>query len=222
MPEAPPSHCLTENCEGCKQCEALTSWWSHFKSTVDDITLRSNIHKCTTNKNKDGSQNKLHSFVGCLDNIWGKYKAHFPRPLFTKTDVDDKTGHINMKKGEPWINSVTYVVTYLFHCNIDVTSLCSGTAVKGVLLYITNYVTKPTLKTHVIFESVKSMFQKNTEMLAGLESHQQKAQKLITKIVNSLTAKLEMGTPMICMYLLDHYTSHMLTPFYWQSFVSNA
>ncbi|KAF8228609.1 hypothetical protein L208DRAFT_1290466 [Tricholoma matsutake] len=62
-------------------------------------------------------------------------------------------------------------------------------------------------------------------MLAGPKSHQQKARKLITKIVNSLTAKLEMGTPMICIYLLgllDHYTSHMFTPFYWQSFVSNA
>ena len=75
-----------------------------------------------------------------------------------------------MKKGEPSINTVTYVITYLFHCNIDVTSLCLGTAIKGVLLYITNYVTKLTLKTHVIFETVKSIFQKNTEMLAGVES----------------------------------------------------
>ena len=25
MPETPPSHCLAKNCEGCKQCEALTS-----------------------------------------------------------------------------------------------------------------------------------------------------------------------------------------------------
>ncbi|KAF8229179.1 hypothetical protein L208DRAFT_1222691, partial [Tricholoma matsutake] len=47
----------------------------------------------------------------------------------------------------------------------------------------------------------------------------------ITKIVNSLSAKMEMGAPMICMYLLgfpDHYTSHIFVPFYWQSFVSNA
>jgi len=43
--------------------------------------------------------------------------------------------------------------------------------------------------------------------------------------VNSLTAKLDMGAPMICMYLLgllDHYTGHKFIPFYWQSFVSNA
>jgi hypothetical protein len=40
-----------------------------------------------------------------------------------------------MKKGEPWINTITYVVTYLFRCNIDITSLHSGMAIKGVLLY---------------------------------------------------------------------------------------
>ncbi|KAF8231181.1 hypothetical protein L208DRAFT_1071632, partial [Tricholoma matsutake] len=160
MPEPPPCACPTQKCKGCKQCRALVSWWSRFRATVDDILLRSNIHKCTTNKNKDGSLNKLHPFVGCLDNIWGKCKARFPRPLFAKTEVDNETGHINMKKGEPWINTITYVVTYLFRCNIDITSLRSGTAIKGVLLYVTNYVTKPTLKTHVIVETVKSMFQK--------------------------------------------------------------
>ncbi|KAF8223233.1 hypothetical protein L208DRAFT_1032835, partial [Tricholoma matsutake] len=43
----------------------------------------------------------------------------------------------------------------------------------------------------------------------------------ITKIVNSLSAKIEMGAPMICIYLLglpDHYTSHIFAPFYWQAF----
>ena len=225
MPEPPPCSCLTEECKGCKQCGTLMLWWLQFKATVDDILLRSNIHKCTTNRNKDGSLNKLRPFVGCLDNIWGRCKARFPRQLFATTEVDNDTGHINMKKGEPWINTVTYVVTYLFRCNIDITSLRSGTAIKGVLLYVTNYVTKPTLKTHVIFETVRSMFQKNTEMLTGTESHQQKACKLITKIVNSLSAKIEMGAPMICMYLLglpDHYTSHIFAPLYWQAFVSNA
>ncbi|KAF8229081.1 hypothetical protein L208DRAFT_1288356 [Tricholoma matsutake] len=47
----------------------------------------------------------------------------------------------------------------------------------------------------------------------------------MTKIVNSLSAKMEIGAPMICMYLLgnvDHYTSHKFVPFHWQSFVTNA
>ncbi|KAF8240184.1 hypothetical protein L208DRAFT_1220679, partial [Tricholoma matsutake] len=40
-----------------------------------------------------------------------------------------------------------------------------------------------------------------------------------------LSAKTEMGSPMICLYLLgnpDHYTNHTFVPFYWQSFVSKA
>ncbi|KDQ26091.1 hypothetical protein PLEOSDRAFT_1045866, partial [Pleurotus ostreatus PC15] len=38
-------------------------------------------------------------------------------------------------------------------------------------------------------------------------------------------AKLEMGSPMICMYLLghkDHYTSHTFKVFYWTAYVSEA
>ena len=44
----------------------------------------------------------------------------------------------------------------------------------------------------------------------------------MTKIVNSLSAKMEMGSPMACMYLLvnpDYYTNYRFVPFYWQSYV---
>ena len=47
----------------------------------------------------------------------------------------------------------------------------------------------------------------------------------MTKIVNLLSAKVEMGFSMICMYLLgnpDHYTNHTFVPFYWQSFVTRV
>ncbi|KAJ3891937.1 hypothetical protein GG344DRAFT_18046, partial [Lentinula edodes] len=47
----------------------------------------------------------------------------------------------------------------------------------------------------------------------------------MTKMVNLLATKLELGSPMICLYLLhnpDHYTSHNFIPFYWRTFVSEA
>ena len=134
-------------------------------------------------------------------------------------------GAINMIKKESWLNSFTYVVTYLFRCNTDVTSLRSGTAIKGVLLYVSNYVTKPALKTHVIFETVRSTFLKNSEIIASSDSRKDKAHKLMTKIVNSLSTKLEIGSPMASMYLLgnpDHYTNFKFVPVYWQSFVREA
>ncbi|KDQ25068.1 hypothetical protein PLEOSDRAFT_33150, partial [Pleurotus ostreatus PC15] len=40
-----------------------------------------------------------------------------------------------------------------------------------------------------------------------------------------MSAKLELGSPMISMYLLghpDHYTSHEFVVFYWRSFVAEA
>ncbi|KAF8232970.1 hypothetical protein L208DRAFT_1396422 [Tricholoma matsutake] len=54
------------------------------------------------------------------------------------------------------------------HIVLSITSLRSGTAIKGVLLYVSNYVTKPALKTHAIFETVHSMFEKYSEMIRGL------------------------------------------------------
>lgn len=127
-----------------------------------------------------------------------------------------------MKKREKWLNTFSYLVTYLFRCNTDITSLRSGTAINGVLLYVSNYVTKPALKTHVIFETVRSMFQRHAEVIGGSDLRKNKARKLMTKIVNSLSAKLEIGSPMDSMYLLgnpDHYTNFDFVPVYWQSFV---
>jgi hypothetical protein len=226
MPRSPPSACES-NCDRCAKCCALKSWWEYFRITVDDLLLRSNVHKCSSNKNKDGSQNKARPFKGCLDNLWGRCKARFPRPTFNKTEVNEESGGINLKKREPWLNTFSYhdVVTYLFRCNTDVTSLRSGTAIKGVLLYVSNYITKVPLKTHVIFDTVRSIFQKNVEMVGGSDTRKEKSRKLMTKIVNSLSAKMEMGSPMISMYLLrnpDHYKSHKFSPFYWQSFIQEC
>ncbi|KAF8811287.1 hypothetical protein BYT27DRAFT_7278067, partial [Phlegmacium glaucopus] len=224
LPEPPPSICHDTPMVNCDKCTSIASWWLRFRATVNDLLLKSNIHKCSTNRNKDGSQNKAHPYKGCLDNIWGKCKARFPRPLFSQTEVNMETGTIDMKKRESWLNTFSYVVTYLFRCNTDVTSLRSGTAIKGVLLYVSNYVTKPALKTHVIFETVRSMFMKHSELIGGSDSRKDKAHKLMTKIVNSLSAKLEMGSPMASMYLLgnpDHYTNYKFVPFYWQSFSKN-
>ncbi|KAG6846201.1 hypothetical protein H0H93_015468, partial [Arthromyces matolae] len=106
-----------------------------------------------------------------------------------------------------------------------VTSLRSGTAFKSVFLYVTKYITKPTLKTYTAFEAVNQILSKNTEILDGPLPQQEKARTLMTKMVNVLSAKSEMGSPMICMYLLgnpDHYTDHTFVPLHWPSYVSEA
>ena len=56
-----------------------------------------------------------------------------PRQTFEKTEVDPKTGALNIKKGERWINTLTPIVTFLLRCSLDVTSLLSGTAIKAIV-----------------------------------------------------------------------------------------
>ena len=157
--------------------------------------------------------------------MWGKCKARFPRPIFKQTEVDKETGAINLKKLEPMINTLTPLVTYLLHCNTDITCLKSGTAVKAVIMYVTDYITKCSLKTHVVFDVIRSTYQKNSELIGGPETQKEKARCLMTKMVNNLSAKMEIGSPMAYLYLLqnpDHYTNLDFAPIFWKSFVNEA
>ncbi len=223
LPESPPPACSCLDV-GCGQCKKVRTWWAYFRRTVDHIISTVNVHKCHENTYADGTVKKGSTAKGCKDNRWGKCRGRFPRALFESTTVDDKTGHIDMKKREPWINTFTPLLTYLFRCNTDVTSLRSGTAIKAMLIYVSDYITKPSLKTHVFFDVIKSVFQRNKDV-PDPASRSNRARKLMTQMVNSLGAKMELGAPMICSYLLgfpDHYTNRKFATFYWRSFVSEA
>ena len=106
----------------CMLCSKWSNWWTCAINTIDDLLFKSNVHSCNHNLNKNGSRKKNTS-SGCKDNKWGKCRARFPRSLFTKSAIDILTGAINIKKLEPWLNTFTPIVTYLFRCNTDVTSL---------------------------------------------------------------------------------------------------
>jgi len=219
LPDPPPPLCDTPG-DACPGCQGLETWWDRFKQTVDDLVFRSNVHDCTRNQSKGEKANKKDRPT-CI-NKYGNCKARFPRDVYPQTEVDIKTGAINVKKGEPWINTFTPVVTFLLRCNTDVTSLLSGTAIKAVVAYVSDYVTKPGLKTYTIFDTIRSVFLRNSEMLSGSTERKEKARKLITKIVNALSAKMEIGGPMASLYLLgnpDHYTSHNFHPVYWKNYV---
>ena len=90
---------------------------------------------------------------------------------------------------------------------------------------MTDYITKSPLKTHTIFEAVKNVFSRNSDIISSDMDRYQKARKVMTKIVNTLTSQSEIGSPMACMYLLkhpDHYTSHTFRRFYWKQYVNEV
>jgi len=93
------------------------------------------VHQCRTSIPADEKKSKKER-RGCI-NKHGNCKAQFPRQIFEETQVDPKTGALNFKKGEKWINTLTPIVTYLLRCNTDITSLLSGTAMPLLLMYLT-------------------------------------------------------------------------------------
>ena len=223
LPVPPPSLCNIHAIpqDDCCRCDKFQKWNTDYQLTTDHLLLRSNVHSCNRGTRKDGTRKKNTTYAACMDNRFGKCKARFPRLTAHETTIDE-TGAVSMKKREPWLNTFTPVVTYLLRCNTDVTSLASGTAIKAVIMYVSDYITKTTLKTHVIFDSIRSVFQKNGEMMGGSLPRKEKARRFMTKVANLLSAKAEMGAPMISMYLLgnpDHYTDHSFISFYWQQYV---
>ena len=156
LPVPPPPKCRNAlGCGSCINCNDLEEWCKTFCSTVDDILLRSNIHTSSGGSkeykrkyDKDQGiskdvQKPFNPITGCKSNKSGRCKAWFPRKLFKQTMVNPMTGSLDIKKGEPWMNTISPTVTYLLRCNTDVTSLLSGTAIKAVIAYISDYITKP-------------------------------------------------------------------------------
>ncbi|KAJ7091587.1 hypothetical protein C8R44DRAFT_563327, partial [Mycena epipterygia] len=165
----------------CSKCQCLADWWLKYEHEVDNILLRSNVHKCreSIQDKQDEARKKdwrglkklkqkprtYHERRGCLSKT-GICKARFPREIFKSTHIDEN-GHINIKKAEPQINTFSHVLTYFSRSNTDVTRLLSGTAVKAVVSYVSDYVSKLGLKTYQAFASVFDVFERNSETIAN-------------------------------------------------------
>jgi len=241
LPVPAPIHCKDPStCE--LPCKCNSDWWNDYRKTVDDLLLKSNVHRCT--KPSAARQSPSQTWTidsdtvalsskraspaiqgpkGCLD-YNGVCRARFPREVHDETRVDKTDGHIVMKKLEAYMNTFTACLTYLMRCNTDVTSLSSGTSIKAIVSYISDYITKPALKTHQIFSSMYDVFEKNKIQLGtDVKKESDAGRRLILKIVNSLNVKMEIGSPMASMYLLgnpDHYTGHQFVCFWWKSYVA--
>ncbi|KAH9933862.1 uncharacterized protein B0H18DRAFT_853497, partial [Fomitopsis serialis] len=154
LPDPPPNQmhtCDNKHFDDCQGCSTDHGWWAKFYKTVNDLVYKSNRHSCSTGKSGckyDKRTNKIMKVC----------KRRFPRTTRPCTVVDPDTGALLMKQGEARLNSFTPALTYLLRCNTDVTSLLSGTAIKAITAYVTDYITKTPLKTHMMFSAVKTVF----------------------------------------------------------------
>ncbi|TFK53371.1 hypothetical protein OE88DRAFT_1711412 [Heliocybe sulcata] len=96
LPEAPPPRCSHAMDTSCEDCKETHEWKQQFKNVVNDLLLKSNMHKCRNH---------------CK--VKGICKARFPREVILQTNIDMLTGYIYIKKLESWLNTFTPTLTYL-------------------------------------------------------------------------------------------------------------
>jgi len=76
-------------------------------------------------------------------------------------------------------------------------ALLSGTAIKAIVAYISDYVTKPGLKTYIIFDTIRSVFAKSSEMLGRYTEKEDKGQEFFNKNLSTAYCQVkEIGDPM--------------------------
>ncbi|KAH9855421.1 hypothetical protein C2E23DRAFT_866600 [Lenzites betulinus] len=81
------------------------------------------------------------------------------------------------------------------------------------------------LKTYSVFEAVRAVLAKKTDIERISSSSEESARRVVTKTVNILSARREMGGPAACSYLLGHpqrYTNRVFKVFFWSSYVKRA
>ena len=123
---------------------------------MDELLLKCNVHKCIPkNKKTRVAQGTSKTYTtgpkGCLDED-GDCLARFPRVIQLQTFVDKLDGRIDVKKLESMLNTFVPLITFLFRCNTDASSLLSGSAMKAAVAYVTDYITKQVLKSYHIFQ----------------------------------------------------------------------
>lgn len=186
---------------------AMDAWHEQFLADSDRVVFCMNRHVREHN-------------LGC----WRGYcRARFPREVFESTQVDRASGAIRFAKSEQRINPFNRLLSHMLRSNTDLTCLLSGTQVKAIVAYVTDYVTKSSLTTHGFFETVRTVLAQNTELLNCDNAQRgEAARALVVKIVNALSGAAELGGPAVCSYLLgnpDHYTSAVFKVFHWRSYM---
>ncbi len=204
LPSPPPPAMTSEEAD---------NWYNDLLCEADRVAFVSNRH----DKNHD---------KGCMRGTPASCRARFPREIVQSTEVDRESGALRFRHLSPWVNTFHPLLSFVLRCNHDVTCLLSGTKVKAVLGYVTDYVTKTKLSTDSFFSTVRSVLDRHSDALVSSGAdNEDAARSLIVKVVNALTASAETGGPAVCAHLLgqpDHYTDHTFQVFYWYPYVRHA
>ncbi|CAF3690400.1 unnamed protein product [Rotaria sp. Silwood1] len=142
-----------------------------------------------------------------------------PRKLVPVSTIDPDTGHISMRRSDPWINNFNEYLIAACRSNMDIKFIWNGSDAKALVYYITDYVTKMSLSFHdtlaLVQKSVTSIM--NSSHQTDKENAIEKSRKLVLRCYNTLASQQELSGVQVASYLMswnDHYTTHKFQGLY--------
>ncbi|KAJ7777686.1 hypothetical protein DFH07DRAFT_717017, partial [Mycena maculata] len=137
--------------------------------------------------------------------------------------IDPETGEIHLRCLDGLVNNFNATMLEAIRNNMDIKFIGSGASAKGILYYITDYITKSQLKTHVAFAMLELAVKKLGEYNPLEDDITIRAKKMLQTCAYAMISQQELSAQQVASYLLDfedHFTSHSYRNFYWTSFES--
>lgn len=190
-----------------------------FQSFVKDLVLTCNWHEHTHTCWKHLKNDEPHDDAHCRMRINGQTRS--------LTEIDPETESILLRRLHPRINNFNELVIFLMQCNMDIKYIGSGEAAKALVYYITDYITKQDMPTHVGFSALRYALQRTSrEFWSTSDQDTAKIDRsVIIKSINALNARQEMSHQQVMSYLVgggDFYTSHWFQTLKWMDFVRHV
>lgn len=134
---------------------------------------------------------------------------------------DIETGELRLRCLDGLVNNFNDTIIQAIRCNMDIKFIGSGPTAKAILYYITNYISKAQLKTHVTFAALELAITKLGEYNPLEDLITLRAKQMLQKCAAAMISHQELSAQQVCTYLNeyeDHYTSHQYRKLYWMNF----
>ena len=141
------------------------------------------------------------------------------------SDFDPETAELCLRCLQGLVNNFNATILEAIRCNMDIKFIGSGESAKAILYYITDYITKTDLKTHVAFAALELAVKKLGEFDPDADEATVRAKRMLQKCAYAMVSHQELSAQQVAAYLVgggDHYTSHRFRNLFWTSFEASV
>jgi len=135
--------------------------------------------------------------------------------------IEPDTGQISLRCLDGLVNNFNVTMLEAVRCNMDIQFIGSGESAKAMIYYVTDYITKSQLKSHVAYAALQSAVKKCEDVGGENDDVMLQSKRLLQKCSYAMISHQEMSAQQVVSYLMgyeDHFTSHSFSCLYWASF----